>query len=244
MAELFRENKRIPVSKKIMNQLRELILSGKIKPGEKIPSERELTMQFSASRNIVREAIRGLEMLGFLEIRQGAQGGAFVNDFTHDRLSNIFLDFYLANQLTIPDLKQARLLIEPEVARLAAKNITRQGSILLLEALENECYKEDLKDRMKNLSVVHWTLAKLCGNTFYSIMVNALITITLEIILNAFKKGVDKPLHDYGEHDETVNAVLAGDSEKAAESMRKHLVGFFKVLTHFDKMHKGKPPSK
>jgi DNA-binding FadR family transcriptional regulator len=242
MAELLNEIKRVPISKEIMSQLRELILNGKIKTGEKIPSERELTERFNVSRNMVREAIRGLEMLGFLEIHQGAQGGAFVRDFTHDRLSNIFLDFYLADRLSVPDLVQARLLVEPEVARLAAKNITREGSLLLLEALKNECFKEDMRDRIENLVAVHCALAKLCGNTFYDIMVNALIAISQEIIVNTFEKGRDEPIHGYGRHDEIVKAVLDGDSKKAAESMSEHLQVFAKAFGNFDKIRKGKPP--
>ena len=241
MTELFKEIKRVPVSKEIMNQLRELILNGKIKTGEKIPSERELTERFQVSRNMVREAIRGLETLGYLEIHQGAQGGAFVKDFTHDRLSNIFLDFYLADRLSVPDLVQARLLVEPEVARLAAENITREGSLLLLEALKNECFKEDMKDRIENLVAVHCILAKICGNTFYDIMVNALIAITQEIIVNTFKKERDEPIHGYGQHDEIVKAVLAGDPKKASESMLQHLQGFARAFDNFDKIQKGKP---
>lgn len=242
MTELFKEIKRLPVSKEIMNQLRELILNGKLKTGEKIPSERELTERFQVSRNMVREAIRGLETLGYLEIHQGAQGGAFVRDFTHDRLSNIFLDFYLADRLSVSDLVQARLLVEPEVARLAAENITREGSLLLLEALKNECFKEDMKDRIENLVAVHCALAKICGNTFYDIMVNALIAITQEIIVNTFKQGRDEPIHGYGQHDKIVRAVLAGDSKKASESMFLHLQGFAKALGNFDNIQKGKPP--
>lgn len=240
MSELFKEIKRLPISKEIMNQLRNSILNGKIKTGEKIPSERELTEQFKVSRNMVREAIRGLEMLGYLEIHQGSQGGAFVKDFTHDRLSNVFVDFYLADKLSIQDLLEARLFIEPEVARLAAKNIDTQGSLLLLETLKQESFKDDMVERLESLGAVHIALAKLCNNTIYDIMVNSLIAISQEIILNTFKNGVDAPLHGVGKHDEIVKAVLNGDSVQAKEHMFQHLMEFSEACEDLDKKYKGK----
>jgi len=243
MGELFKEIKRIPVSKEIMNQLKDLILNGKIKTGEKIPSERELTEQFNVSRNMVREAIRGLEMLGYLEIHQGAQGGAFVRDFTHDRLSNVFLDFYLADRLSVKDLVQARLFIEPEVARLAASHLTNEGSLLLIESLRQEQLKEDIKERIESLTAVHFVLAKICGNKFYEIMVHALIAISLEIIVNTFEKGSDPLLHGLGKHDDIVQAVLNKDAEAAGTLMSKHLEEFAWAFENLDQRYKHKRSS-
>jgi DNA-binding FadR family transcriptional regulator len=99
-----------------------------------------------------------------------------------------------------------------------------------------------MKDRIENLVAVHCILAKICGNTFYDIMVNALIAITQEIIVNTFEQGRDEPIHGYGKHDGIVKAVLAGDSKKASESMFEHLQGFAKAFGNYDNIRKGKPP--
>jgi GntR family transcriptional regulator, transcriptional repressor for pyruvate dehydrogenase complex len=237
--ELFSRIKRIPISKEIMNQIKESILSGKIKSGEKIPSERELTERFNVSRNMVREAIRGLEMTGYLEIHQGPQGGAFVKEFNHDRLSNVFLDFYFADKLSVKDLTQARLFLEPEVARLAAKNIDSQSRSMLLETVGKEVLSNNLEERVHSLTAVHSILAEICGNTFYEIMVNSLITISHEIILNTFKIG-DPIMHGLKQHDEVVEAVIGKDPEKAADAMKNHMQKFADAFVDFDKKYKRK----
>jgi GntR family transcriptional repressor for pyruvate dehydrogenase complex len=234
----FREIKRLTVPKEIMLQIKEFILSGKIKSGEKIPSERELTERFNVSRNMVREAIRGLEMSGYLEVHQGPQGGAFVTDFTHERVSNIFLDFYIANKLSFVDLSQARLLLEPEVARLAANNIDSRSELILMEALKKEVLADDLEERMRSLTAVHLVLAEICGNSFYEIIVNSLIAITYEIVSYTFSIDGHPIIHGLGKHDQIVRAVLGKDPEKAAQAMRDHLQEFAEAFIDFDKKYK------
>ena len=237
--ELFKKINRLTVSREIMLQIKEAILNGKIKSGEKIPSERELTERFNVSRNMVREAIRGLEMSGYLEIHQGPNGGAFVTDFTHDRLSTGFLDFYIADKLTVQELNQARLYLEPEVARLAAKNINSQYSLLIKDALKKEIFAEKLKDRLKSLTAVHLVLAEMCGNFFYEICVNSLINITHEIVLNTFQDG-DVPIHGTGQHDQIVEMVLEGNPEGAAQAMKDHLIKFAEAFVALDKKYREK----
>lgn len=224
-------------------QIKESILSGKIKSGEKIPSERELTERFNVSRNMVREAIRGLEMTGYLEVHQGPQGGAFVKEFTHERFSNVVLDFYMADRLSVKDLIQARLFLEPEVARLAAKNIDSQSRSILMETLEKEFFADDLEERMRSLTAVHLVLAEICGNSFYEIIVNSLISISHEILLNTFKKG-DPILHGVKQHDRIVEAVLEKNPEKAANAMTDHLKKFADAFIDFDKKYKRKSTAK
>ena len=237
--ELFTEIKRITVSKEIMLQIKESILNGKIKSGEKIPSERELTERFNVSRNMVREAIRGLEMTGYLEIHQGPRGGAFVRDFTPDRFSDYFLDFYIADKLSVKDLNQARLHVEPEVAKLAAKNINLQSSLLLEKTLKGEVFEDKLEDRLRSLTAIHCVLAEVCGNSFYEIMVNSLIAITHEIILNTFEEG-DPILHGEGQHDRIVQTVLDKDPEGAAREMTDHLKKFAEAFIELDRRYKQK----
>ncbi|MBN1848474.1 MAG: FadR family transcriptional regulator [Deltaproteobacteria bacterium] len=237
--ELFKKINRLTVAKEIMLQIKEAILNGQLKSGEKIPSERELTERFNVSRNMVREAIRGLEMSGYLEIQQGPFGGAFVKDFTHDRLSTGFLDFYIADKLTVHELNQARLYLEPEVARLAAKNIHSKDRKRIRDALKEEIFAEKLEDRLKSLTAVHLVLAEMCDNYFYEIWVNSLIRITHEIVLNTFQAG-DVPIHGTGQHDQIVEMVLEGNPEGAAQAMKDHLIQFAEAFIALDKKYRKK----
>ena len=76
----FKPVKQDRIAVAIVNQLKAAILSGRFKPGERMPTERELTEQFQVSRVVVREAIRELEIKGFVKILQGPSGGAYVTD--------------------------------------------------------------------------------------------------------------------------------------------------------------------
>ena len=80
-------------SQRVGERLRELIASGNIAPGEKLPSENELVRALQVSRPVVREALRGLSMMGIVESRQG--GGCFVTDLKPSRLMEPF-SFYLS----------------------------------------------------------------------------------------------------------------------------------------------------
>ncbi len=76
----FKPIKQPRISDEVFHQLKESILSNGFKAGDKLPPERELADQFQVSRVAIREAIRTLENAGFLEIRQGSTGGAYVTD--------------------------------------------------------------------------------------------------------------------------------------------------------------------
>ena len=93
----FKSVRQSRVSEAVLAQLKEAILLGHFKSGEKLPSERELTQEFQVSRGVIREAIRALEITGFVVLRQGPTGGAFVTNLSFDHVGNAFLDLFLAN---------------------------------------------------------------------------------------------------------------------------------------------------
>jgi GntR family transcriptional repressor for pyruvate dehydrogenase complex len=113
----FKPIKQIRVSEEVVVQLKGTIMLGHFKPGDRLPSERELAEQFQVSRVAVREALRALENSGFIITRQGATGGAFVTDLTYKHLSKAFLDLFLAEKLSIPEMNQIRLMVEPEIEK-------------------------------------------------------------------------------------------------------------------------------
>lgn len=226
---LFKPIKQARISEEVIGQLKESILMGRFKSGQKLPSERELTVEFNVSRAVIREAVRSLEQSGFLETRQGPAGGAFVTDLTFDQVGNAFLDLFLANKLSIPELTQFRRYIEPEVARLAAMNINRASARLLEEAEEAEYLPDkSYPERMSKLTKVHHILAEICGNHFFEAVLKSVMNLTGEIVL-----AVDpdhKSLHGPGEHRTIVDAVIAGDSHGASSAMSQHLSRFSEAL--------------
>ena len=126
------------ISDAVFQQLKQSILSNDFKAGDKLPPERVLSEQFQVSRVAVREAIRALESAGFLMTLQGSNGGAYVTDLTFEQLANACLDLFLANKISVHELFHVRILIEPEVARLATLNLNDEYRERLQRAYEAE----------------------------------------------------------------------------------------------------------
>jgi len=108
----------------IVKQVRETIYSGKLKPGDKLPTERDLAKMFNASRATVRSAVLNLEQSGLLKIKKGSGGGFFVRELDCKPVRDSLNDLLVLGKISVSDLTEARGILEPEAARLAAKRAT------------------------------------------------------------------------------------------------------------------------
>jgi len=210
------------IAVEIVNHLKSAILSGRYKPGERIPTERTLTEQFQVSRVVVREAIRELEIKGLVKILQGPTGGAYVTDLSFDHLNNAFLDLFLCNKLSVSELLQTRILVECEIARLAAARVTPAFAALLQEALKTEgttdvSHSELIAARLK----IHHILAEMSGNRLLQAIAGSLQRLTGEVILEV--KPVHEVIHRDEEHAAIIRAILEKDADAAADAMKGHL---------------------
>jgi GntR family transcriptional repressor for pyruvate dehydrogenase complex len=235
----FKPIKQPRISEEVLRQLKEAILLGKFNSGEKLPSERELTEQFQVSRGVIREAIRALEITGFVTTRQGPAGGAFVTELSFDHLSSAFLDLFLANRMSIPQMAHVRYFIEPEVARLAALNITEKGGKRLIEAQKAEFLPiKNNSERVTALQRVHNVLAEICGNHFLEAITKAMLRLTREIV-----EAVDpdhEALHSSGEHRTIIEAVLRGNASEAVSAMTDHSEIFCERLVRMEEAYRKK----
>jgi DNA-binding FadR family transcriptional regulator len=231
--------KQSKATEEVLTQLKEAILRGAFKEGDKLPSERELTEQFNVSRGVVREAIRALQVTGFVEIKQGPLGGAFVKEFSFGLLDTGFSDLYFSDKLSITEIVQVRKFIEPEVARLATLNINDKYRRELEKALEQEhqAYQSP-DDLMNKLTTVHFILAEMCDNRLFEGMIIAIISLTRRIIRALLEDLLS--LHGAGEHDDIVKAVIAGNPEAAQKAMALHSMNFGNAFIQLEKTHGSK----
>ena len=126
------------VSETIVRRIKKQISDGRLAAGHKLPAEREMARQFKTSRVSVREAYRSLEELGVLRIRRGADGGAFIAKMDHEPvLRSLALVLGLA-KTSHKELTEARMLIEPPIARLAAQRARKEDISRLKRALQQE----------------------------------------------------------------------------------------------------------
>lgn len=213
----------------VAEQIREQLSQGLLKPGDRLPPERELAEQFNLSRNTVREALRALEMSGLLEFRKGATGGAFVREGQSDAVVSGFSDLYRLGFILPGDLAEARLLIGVEVTRLACQRATEAEYVEMeanLDASEKAVTEGDSKKRLALNLEYHIILARAAKNPVLSILMEALNDLVFRSLLKA-------PVH--AENTKIVAArrrilkyMRVKDEEKAIAEMHKHLTALRK----------------
>jgi len=235
----FKPIRQLRVSEEVAGQLKQSIHLGHFKAGDKLPAERDLAEEFKVSRVAVREALRRLENSGFITTRQGATGGAYVTDLTFEYLANAFLDLFLADKISIPELHRVRLLIEPEIARLAALAIRPEYAQRLEKALQSEeLPTSSLPEDIKMKTAVHYILAEMCSNRFFEAIIRSSMKLTHRLI------EVVNPnpytLHPAGLHRPIIEAVLSGDPEAASLAMKKHAIEFGEILMNMEDTYREK----
>jgi DNA-binding FadR family transcriptional regulator len=235
----FKPIRQLRVFEEIVAQLKQSILTGRFRPGDKLPTERELVEQFQVSRVAIREALRTLENSGFILTRQGASGGAYVTDLSFEFLANAFVDLFLSDKISIPELHRVRLIIEPEIARLAALAITPQYAHRLRKALESEERPTtSLAEDIEMKTAVHYILAEMCGNRFFEAIVRSSMKLTHTVI--RMVNPDPSAMHPAGRHRAVVEAVLAGDPEGSSLAMKNHTLEFGETLMKMEKAYREK----
>jgi len=217
---------------------------GHFKEGDRLPSERDLAEEFQVSRVAIHEALRSLESSGFIVTRQGPTGGSYVTELTFERSVNAFRDLYIAEKISIPEVHHVRRVVEAEVARLAALNITPEYAQRLRDSLEaEELPVENLLNDMARKMAVHFILAEMSGNRFLEALVRSLmglIRIAVETIALESEGQNVFDLHPAGMHRSIVEAVIAGDAEAAAAAAKEHAIKYGKNLSIMEKIYRGK----
>lgn len=240
----FKPIKKSRVSEEVAQQLKQSIILGHFKEGDKLPSERDLAEEFQVSRVAIHEALRSLENSGFIVTRQGPSGGSYVTELTFECSVNAFRDLYIAEKISIPEVHHVRRVVEAEVARLAALNITPEYAQRLRDSLEAEELPVDsLLNDMARKMAVHFILAEMSGNRFLEALERSLMgLIRIAVETFALESGESNVfnLHPAGMHRPIVDAVIAGDAEAAAAAAKEHAIKYGENLSIMEKIYRGK----
>jgi GntR family transcriptional repressor for pyruvate dehydrogenase complex len=170
------------VSETIVRRIKKQISEGRLATGHKLPAEREMARQFKTSRVSVREAYRSLEELGVLRIQRGADGGAFIVKVDHGLVLRSLSLVLRLGQTSHQELTEARMLIEPPIARLAAlrarkEDIARLERVLVRE--EKEAGTQPASFRPTR-SQFHRSVADCARNLPLVVLMNALADLTAD----------------------------------------------------------------
>lgn len=125
----------------IVKQLRRMISEDQLQPGDKLPSERELSERLSVGRSSVREALRALELLGLIETRRGE--GTFIRDFKGHQLIPLLSTFIFQDEKSILDVKETKFLIEKDCLMLILKRAPLDSLLGIQQWVETHQIKDD-----------------------------------------------------------------------------------------------------
>ena len=223
------------ITQKIIDQIRTAILAGKLKPGDILPHEKELTEQFGVSKQTLRESLRALEHMGLIDVRKGIGGGAHIVEVDIEVTKQSLANFLYFKDLTIENLSELRKLIEPHAAGKAAEHISKDDleELRKLNETARGNLNNNLLEEMSHDEInFHRVIAQNTGNPIL-----ILILDFVENLLEDFKK-VLKPDLAFSKsvldaHDKIYEAICDKDPKKASTEMYQHV---YDVELHLAKL--------
>jgi len=212
----------------IAEQIQQLITGGELKPGDKLLSERELADRLQVSRVSVREAIRSLEMLGFIEIRHGE--GTFIRDTNADEVIRPLAVFLAMERNSLLDMFEVRRIFETATSALAAERATDDEVDhigMLLEKMKDKIRQGDSEGGEAYDAAYHYAVAEATHN---SLLIKLLRTVHEEWS-KAVSAGSQQLLGDSEEnaqriinqHTRVYEAIKAHDPDTASQAMLEHV---------------------
>jgi GntR family transcriptional repressor for pyruvate dehydrogenase complex len=223
---LLRQPRNTRVSEKIAGRIKKQISDGRLSVGEKLPAERDMARQYKTSRVSVREAYRSLEEVGLLRIRRGAEGGAFVAQFDHEPVRRSLSLVLGLGKATHEDVTEARMLLEPSIARLAAlrarsEDIGKLEQILVQEEHE---VRHPAVDSGSTTGEFHRALGDCAHNMPLVVVINALADLTAETVSTLDVRIRSRHRRKNCEyHRQIFEAIRSHDGETAYALMLKHV---------------------
>jgi DNA-binding FadR family transcriptional regulator len=213
------------ISGMIVEQIRALIQEGRLASGDRLPSERDLAERFGVSRVTVRDALRALEATGLVEIKVGANGGAFLRAPTSDVAGRGMADMILMSALSPEEVAEARLLLELNTVILAVHRAT-EADIAELRAL---CARSAELVAAGEYDVhLSWDFHKRLAGATHNPAIE-LITGSFRGPLSMARARAREPANvahrrTVAEHTELVEAIESRDEERASRVLAAHLV--------------------
>jgi len=207
---------------KIIKQIKELISSGQLKPGDRLPAERMLSERFGVGRTYVRDAIRKLEFYGILKTLP--QSGTVVAGFGIGALEGLISDVLELQGSDFHALVETRVLLEVNAARFAAMRRTNEDIGSIASALSDyEKVVSEGKNSVECDLLFHLKIAEASKN---SVLTSLMLIITPDI-LTYFKEnnvcGGDRPVTALDEHYKILEHIEQKRPDEAADSMKEHL---------------------
>jgi GntR family transcriptional repressor for pyruvate dehydrogenase complex len=202
----------------VSSRIKELIFEGAFKPNEKLPSENELAKTFKVGRQSVREALRLLEISGFISIQRGVNGGPIIQNTMLNKMAGLFLDNFKFNRIPVKDLTQARSEIEKIILKSAIDNATETD---LLDLRENVIRAKSRQERNlpafeENINF-HRLLARASKNQVFVMVIESILAVESDFRSKNKKIDMKKSVKITHYHEQVLQAIEGGNFEQGDE---------------------------
>ncbi|NLI91729.1 MAG: FadR family transcriptional regulator [Peptococcaceae bacterium] len=217
------------IYEEIVEQVKQLILDGHIKPGDKLPSERNLVDSFRVSRSSIREALSALEMMGLVEVRTGE--GAYIRQVDPEKVAASFSLALTLEKGSILELLEVRRMIEIQAAGFAAERATAEE----LAQLEKNLY--DMVERRSTWENAdhnfHYNIARATHNNITIRLMDTIKDQMQCLIRDSYPKLFEykyTPDLLFQEHYHIFTSLKEKNVDRAQETMLDHLKGVEEVI--------------
>lgn len=223
------------VAERVARQIVQDMVDRKLQPGDVLPSEAVMLGSYGVGRASLREALRVLEVNGFITMKPGPGGGPVVSRPTPRNFARMATLFFQLQGATFHELAQARSELEPLLARMAAERRDPEFLDALRKLDETAEAQQGTGVWVTATSDFHRVIAAGCGNRVLALFTLGIMDIISDRVANAThpQQRRTNVLH---EHQDIIDALTSGDGERAEEAMRHHMQAF---VTYFEQQHPG-----
>lgn len=224
----FEAVRRTRLYEKVAQQIQGLIRDGLLKPGDRLPPERELAETFQVSRGSLRDAIRALEVMGLVEPRQGE--GTVVRDLSAEALVTPLSSILLQKRELIGELLDLRMMIEPPLAARAAARATLNEMLEMEGVLRRQKEKVDRGElAVEEDSEFHYSIAKAARNS----VVLKVVDVFMDLLRESRERNLQvagRLQKSFAGHRRILNAIRKRNESAAEFEMRRHIEEIERVV--------------
>ena len=208
----------------VCGEIKRLIFKGVLAPGNKLPSESQLASQFNVGRQTIREALRLLELSGFITIQRGSTGGPIIIDTILSKISDLLLDAFQMRKITVDELTTARL----DVERAILNHVVKNAGDSEIKSLQDNIFQAtmDLEAGIRPFtanSEFHNILAKASRNPIFVIVEASIMTVVTDF-LSRVAPDFEGSKRTISEHQSILDAIIKRDREEAITLLEKHIL--------------------
>jgi GntR family transcriptional regulator, transcriptional repressor for pyruvate dehydrogenase complex len=223
--------RRAKISQIVAAEIVRFVVDEQLREGDRLPTESEMLEQFGVGRGSLREALRLLEAYGLISIRQGQNGGPVLATLRAEDVARTLSFYFHLTGATYAELIEARLIIEPVMARLAAERQHPEQMAQLRATTEREQTASlDDPEYLACADEFHYMVSGMSGNRVLDLLGRALRTMFQERVQHGSVLPEESRRQNRKVHRQISDAILAGQGAKAERLMVRHLADLAEAL--------------